>query len=154
MHKVECSWKKAIPDDDMGKSYWFECSRCGYRAKVAGRADDGLHLSVQTILCQDCKELYDAVTQIRLLDGSAPVLHGTLANWPLSGQVELKRAPSFQWAVNRLQYAGEKISDWLKFQLKCPVSSIHKIRAWNDPDKCPRCGGYLEKAALAYRIWD
>jgi len=138
----------------MGKSYWFECVRCGYRAKVAGRADEGLHLSVQTILCQDCKELYDSVTRLRILQGSQPALHGTLSNASNSSQRDPQKAPSSQWALNRLRYNGEKISDWLKFPLKCPVSNIHKVRVWNDPDKCPRCGVFLERAALAYRIWD
>src|SRR5437762_1553319 len=121
----------------MGKSYWFECSRCGYRAKVAGRADEGLHMSVQTILCEECKELYDAVTRLRLLDGSRPLMHGALSAEAIGGPADLKRAPSFQWALNRLRFTGEKISDWLKFPLKCPVSASHKIRVWNDPDKCP-----------------
>ena len=138
----------------MGKSYWFECGRCGYRAKVAGRADDGLHLSVQTILCQDCKELYDAVTRLRVLDGSQPVLHGALAPAPLGFKPTTQPPPSSQWALNRLRFAGEKVSDWLKFPLKCPVSIIHRVRVWNDPDKCPRCAGYLERAPLAYRVWD
>lgn len=142
----------------MGKSYWFECGRCGYRAKVAGRADEGLHLSVQTILCQDCKELYDAVTRIRILDGSQPALHGTLCVPAPGPTTELKsqsmKAPSFSWALNRLRYTGEKISDWLKFPLKCPVSALHRIRVWTDPDKCPRCGIYLERAPLAFRVWD
>ena len=138
----------------MGKSYWFECGRCGYRAKVAGRADEGLHVSIQTILCQDCRELYDAVTRLRILEGSQPALHGTMATAPASFLAEAKRPPGFQWALNRLRYTGEKISDWLKFPLKCPVSALHKVRVWNDPDKCPRCGVYLERAALAYRIWD
>ncbi len=138
----------------MGKSYWFECGRCGYRAKVAGRADEGLHLCVQTILCQDCKELYDAVTRVRLLDGSRPALHGTLATGSATGEMGNHTPPSFQWALNRLRYTGEKISDWLTFPLKCPVSNIHKVRTWNDPDMCPRCWVYLERAALAYRIWD
>jgi len=138
----------------MGKSYWFECGRCGYRAKVAGRADEGLHMSVQTILCEECKELYDAVTRLRLLDGCRPMMHGALSTEAIASPADLKQAPSFQWALNRLRYTGEKVSDWLKFPLKCPVSSFHKIRVWNDPDKCPRCGVYLERAALAYRIWD
>lgn len=136
----------------MGKSYWFECGRCGYRAKVAGRADEGLHLSVQTILCQDCREIYDAVTRLRVLDGSQPAAHDSLA--AVSLEKEVKRPPSFQWALNRLRYTGQKISEWLKFPLRCPVSPVHKVRVWNDPDKCPRCGVYLEKAALAYRLWD
>lgn len=142
----------------MGKSYWFECGRCGYRAKVAGRADEGLHLSIQTILCQDCKELYDAVTRIRILEGSQPALHGTL-RVPAPGlTTELKsesmKPPSFSWALNRLRYTGEKISDWLRFPLKCPVSNLHRVRVWTEPDKCPRCGIYLERAPLAYRVWD
>ena len=136
----------------MGKSFWFECGRCGYRAKVAGRADEGLHLAVQTILCEDCKELYDAVTRLRVMDGSRPEAHNSLD--PASLEPRAKRPPSFHWALNRLRYTSQKISDWLKFPLRCPVSHVHKVRVWNDPDKCPRCGVHLEKAALAYRIWD
>lgn len=151
---MEDSDLRTDQNEHMGKSYWFECGRCGYRAKVAGRADEGLHVSVQTILCQDCKELYDAVTRMRVLDCSSPAAHDSLATVSLSAQAEAKRPPGSQWAINRLRYAGEKISDWLKFPLKCPVSHIHKVRVWNDPDKCPHCGGYLEKAALAYRVWD
>src|SRR5579862_7962198 len=112
----------------MGKSYWFECARCGYRAKVAGRAEEGLHVSVQTIACQDCKELYDAVTRMRVLEGSRPASHDSLITVPLNIQTEAKRPPSSLWALNRLRYTGEKISDWLKFPLRCPVSHLHKVR--------------------------
>ena len=52
----------------MGRSYWFECPKCGYRAKVSGRADQGLTFFVQTILCCDCRELYDAVTRLKVPD--------------------------------------------------------------------------------------
>jgi ribosomal protein S27AE len=138
----------------MGKSYWFECGKCGYRAKVAGRADQGFHLAVQTILCQDCKELYDAVTQIRMLDGSSPALPARLTTAAGKLQTEAKPPPSFQWALNRLLYTGKKPSEWLKFPIQCPVSRIHKVRVWNDPDRCPRCGVLLERNALAYRLWD
>ncbi len=134
----------------MGKSYWFECGKCGYRAKVAGRAEEGLHLAVQTILCQDCKELYDAVTQLRLLDGSRPALHGRLES---TGALP-KQPPSFAWALNRLRYSTSKVSDWVKFPLQCPVGPNHRVRSWTDPDRCPRCGVHLEKAALAFRVWD
>ncbi len=138
----------------MGKSYWFECGRCGYRANVAGRADEGLHLAVQTIVCEDCKELYDAVTRIRILNGSCPALHGTLSSAPVDLQEKAKRPPGFQWAANRLRFMGEKVSEWVKFPLQCPISALHKVRVWNDPDKCPRCGVFIEKNVLAYRIWD
>ena len=52
----------------MGRSYWFECVKCGYRAKVSGRADRGLNFFVQTILCRDCRELYDAITRVKIPD--------------------------------------------------------------------------------------
>jgi hypothetical protein len=137
----------------MGKSYWFECGRCGYRAKVAGRADEGLHVSVQTILCQDCRELYDAVTRLRILNDSRPAAHDSMDQAELD-EKQSKRAPSFQWALNRLRYTGEKVSDWVNFPVRCPVSALHKVRPWKDPDKCPRCGVYLEKPAVAYRVWE
>ena len=135
----------------MGKSYWFECEKCGYRSKVAGRADEGLHLHVQTILCRDCKELYDAVTRIRILDGARLVLHGSMAAAPAE---QASRPPSFDWALNRLRYEGESVSEWLMFPLQCPVSPAHRVREWNNPDRCPRCGVYLERSALAFRIWE
>jgi len=136
----------------MGKSYWFECGKCGYRAKVAGRADQGLNVAVQTVLCQECKELYDAVTSIRILNGSRPTLQGMFSGAWIDAHA--KRAPSLHWALNRLQYPASKLSDWLKYPLQCPIAPIHRIRTWNDPDRCPRCGVYLEKSALAYKIWD
>src|SRR5881394_2379428 len=105
----------------MGKSYWFECEKCGYRAKVAVRADQGLHVAVQTILCQDCKELYDAVIQIRVLEGSNMAIQGMLASGTSTNKA--RRPPSFQWALNRLNYTGEKLSGWVKFPLQCPVAA-------------------------------
>ena len=49
----------------MGRTYSFECSRCGYRVRVAGGADEGEHFAVQTIACADCKELHDVVTRFK-----------------------------------------------------------------------------------------
>ena len=49
----------------MGRTYLFECFRCGYRARVSGGAGVGQHFAVQTIVCADCKELYDAVTEFK-----------------------------------------------------------------------------------------
>jgi hypothetical protein len=40
------------------------------------------------------------------------------------------------------------------FKLQCPVSAMQRVRGWDNPDKCPRCGVYLEKSALPYRFWD
>src|SRR5689334_16135413 len=137
----------------MGRGYHFECSKCGFRAIVSGRADRGLNLAVQTIVCRECRKLYDAVTAFKL-----PVESGLkLGNLGLR-QRGLPRGrgtpPSFEEAVNRLAYQGATRFRWLKFKPQCPVSRFHRVEAWNAPDKCPRCGVYLERNALPYRIWD
>jgi len=140
----------------MGRSYWFECSRCGYRAKVSGRADGGLSFCVQTILCCDCRELYDAVTRLRVPERlEAWGNFGGLrqSRW-LKARPRITAPPSFQAVLNRLPRTGGKRYKWIPFEIKCPVSASHRVRGWNDPDHCPKCGVYLEKSALPYRLWD
>jgi len=140
----------------MGRSYWFECAKCGYRTRVSGRADRGLYFFVQTILCRDCKELYDAVTRLSVPDrwnglGASGWLRRAR---PLDTSSGIGAPPSFQTVLNRLPPKGVKRFKWLSFKLQCPVSATHRVRSWNDPDQCPRCGVFLEKSALPYRLWD
>ena len=140
----------------MGRSYWFECPKCGYRANVSGRADRGLSFFIQTILCRDCRQLYDVVTRLRVPDELAG--RGSLAGWQRGGfqnpQRGLSTPPAFQAALNRLTTTGVKRFKWLPFKIQCPVSALHRVRSWNEPDRCPRCGVYLEKSALPFRLWD
>jgi hypothetical protein len=145
------------PANRMGRSYWFECAKCGYRATVSGRTDRGVHFFVQTILCRDCKALYDAVTKLKFPDeGRLGLLKPLGLRQPKKPNVSRPPStpPSFQAALNRLPYTGVKRFRWVHFQLQCPVSKIHRVQTWNEPDRCPRCGLYLEKNALPYRIWD
>jgi hypothetical protein len=140
----------------MGRSYWFECPRCGYRAKVSGRADRGLDFFIQTLDCQDCKALHDVVVRLKVPDdekvpGLPPVFR---RNKFFLFQRNMNVPPDFETVLNRLPYRGVKQFKWVSFKLQCPVSSIHRVRAWNDPDKCPRCGIYLERSALPFRTWD
>lgn len=124
---------------------------------VAGKADKGVSFAVQTIVCRECKELLDAVTRLRT---EAP----PLAAWPnvatpqraksLGHRWAPESAPSFQAALNRLPLQGAKRVRWVDFKLRCPVSSLHRIQVWNEPGKCPKCGTYLEKSVLPFRIWD
>src|SRR5215831_17445567 len=98
----------------MGRTYWFECSKCGYRAQVSGRSDRGLNFFVQTIVCTDCKALYDAVTRLRIADESK----GNQFSFGLNGQrfsLQQRNAvpPSFQSALNRLPYKGARYYKWL-----------------------------------------
>jgi hypothetical protein len=121
----------------MGRTYLFECSGCGYRARVSGGADRSERMAVQTILCADCRELYDAVVEFKVSRQKE--------NHP-------KTAPRFSVLLNRLPPRGAR--KWIKLKLACPVSPLHRVRMWNQPDKCPKCGVYLELDGKPFRIWD
>jgi len=122
----------------MGRTYLFECSKCGYHARVAGGADEGVHFAVQTIACSDCKALFDSVVKFK------PSLRQQI-NRPLN-------APKIATLLNRLPPRGMR--SWLKFKPACPVTPGHRVRPWKQPDKCPKCGTFLELAALPFRVWD
>lgn len=141
----------------MGRSYWFECSKCGYRVVVSGRADRGRDFCVQTIVCRDCKRLYDAVTRFRFPDEK--YLGGnSLATSAIQKRLAMTRGllepPTFQAALNRLPYTGVRRFRWVEFKPRCPVAAVHRVQLWQEPGKCPLCGVYLEKNALPFRVWD
>jgi hypothetical protein len=142
----------------MGRSYWFECAKCGYRARVSGRADRGLNFAVQTILCHDCKELFDAVTRMRVPNPPGFSNAFRLGAWRNLGGLFSSRSagrpPSFQAAVNRLPQPALNQFRWLHYRLQCPTSPSHRVQSWSEPGKCPRCGVFLERHALPYKIWD
>lgn len=141
----------------MGRSYWFECSKCGYRATVAGCADRGRDLFVQTVKCEDCKRLYDAVIRLRLPLEGKEATRGTPVSERLKAGPQMRRPvspPTFMAVLNRLPVATAKRFTWLRFALQCPASSVHRVRPWNEPGKCPKCSIYMERNALPYRIWD
>jgi hypothetical protein len=122
----------------MGRTYSFECPRCEYRVQVAGGTDEGAHFAVQTIACTDCRALYDVVTRFK-----AP---------PRLKENPPPTAPKFAAMMNRLPLRGPR--QWLKFKPACPISPRHHFRLWKQPDKCPKCGTFLEPGALPFRLWD
>ncbi|HET7625268.1 MAG TPA: hypothetical protein VFM25_08380 [Verrucomicrobiae bacterium] len=135
----------------MGRSYLFECPKCGYHATVSGGADHGNHLVVQTIACRDCRKLFDAVVKLKLPknhDRRAVPGFSKLAKRPLDV------APPFEKVVNRLPLAPEKYLKWTPVKLRCPISPYHRIQPWNNPGKCPRCGVFLDKAPTPFRMWE
>lgn len=140
----------------MGRSYWYECSKCGYRCQVSGGADRGLRFAVQTVLCRDCRALHDAVVRVRvpeesLLDGWRNVTKRAPRRYagPQSGP-----PPTFQEVLNQLPPKGVRRFRWVQYKPTCPVSRMHRVEPWNEPDVCPRCGVLLEKNALPFRLWD
>lgn len=136
----------------MGRTYLFECEKCGYRAKVAGGAADGLEFNVQTILCLDCRELHDAVTGLKAPVPPKVTAPGTGVK--LKAQPHTSKAPAFAAVINRLPLTGRGRTRWQNFSPACPVAALHRVLAWQSPDKCPRCGVFLERSALPFRHWD
>jgi hypothetical protein len=140
------------PNQVVGKTFLFECPRCAYRAYVSGRTDRGLGVCVETIVCRDCKRLYDVVVRMR-----PPKEQEMSVPSPPSSQLRPVRsadkAPPANQALNRLQM-GLSPTKWVEFKKRCPVSSLHRIQEWSDPEKCPQCGNYLERHGLPQRIWD
>ena len=45
----------------MGTKFEFVCQQCGHSAEVSGGRDVGMVAVVQTMVCQDCKELVDVL---------------------------------------------------------------------------------------------
>ena len=137
----------------MGRTYLFECEKCGYRVKVAGGAAEGLEFTVQTILCYQCRELLDVVTSLKV--PWPPAVGDTTAGAKLKVKPKAaKPAPSFANVVNRLPLTGRIRARWQHFKPACSVSGLHRVREWNQPDKCPRCGVFLERSAIPFRQWD
>ncbi len=137
----------------MGRTYLFECPKCGYRAKVAGGVERGVHFAVQTLLCHECKELHDAVTSMKNAMPGLAAMSGGPAKFKVSHK-PASTAPTFLAALNRLPPTGAKRLRWVHFKLACPVSARHRIREWRSPDQCPRCGCFLDRNAIPFRIWD
>jgi hypothetical protein len=137
----------------MGRTYLFECPKCGYRTKVAGGAERGIHFAVQTLLCYECKELYDAVTALKTVVTDFSEISAPQAQLKTVRRAR-SAAPTFLAALNRLPPKGTKRLKWVNFKPACPLSARHRVRKWQPPDKCPKCGCFLERNAIPFRIWD
>ena len=97
---------------------------------------------MQTVACGDCRELYDVFTKLRRraddLD-KQPKFPGFFR-------------PEIPPVILRDSKAGRLI--WQKFVPSCPVEAKHSVETWKDPGRCPRCGNFMEKSGIAFRLWD
>lgn len=130
----------------MGRSYLFECGKCGYRAAVTGGRAEGRALKVQSIRCRDCRAVYDCVLALR------STINKPLQN-PFTELPEELR-PTVMQAINRLPAPGPTSWEWTQFELSCPEDSTHQIEPWKRPWRCPRCGAYMDRSALPHRLWE
>ena len=131
----------------MGRSYLFECPKCSYKSTVSGGADAGLDCAVQTVVCRDCRKLLDAIVRLRVVqNGNLKAAQGN----PTSKSTF---PPPFEHVLRQLPLPTSQPFHWADFPLRCPVSATHTVERWNNPGKCPKCGAFLEKGGLPFRIW-
>lgn len=126
----------------MGRTYQFQCPQCQYSAKISGGADGGLHCEVQTVHCLDCRALIDVFTKLRCEE---------------NGPRPPKFPGFFRPEVPPVVLAddtGERRLIWKQFKPACPVEGKHQVELWREPGRCPRCGNFMEKDGLPYRVWD
>ena len=135
----------------MGRVYLFTCERCEYQARVSGGADDGYHCVTQTVACADCRALYDAAIKLRVAEKPSAPLRRAKKFLATDNKAPVL-APSDP--TNRLLFGEPPKTKWVSLKLSCPVSAQHRVERWNAPGKCPRCGNYLERGALPFRVWD
>jgi len=139
----------------MGRTYQFECTKCGYRTQVAGGSESGLHVAVQTIHCLDCRELYDAVTELKVpATPTARLSRWKLKPSPFDLGPSDEKPPTFAAALNRMVVGRGKSFRWEKYKLVCPASARHCVRAWKQPGKCPKCGVFLDGSGTPFEVWD
>lgn len=125
----------------MGRTYQFECPVCHYRAQVSGGADSGIHCEVQTVVCRDCRELFDVFTKLR---GCA----GTKEKIRFPGFFRAEIPPVI------LRDGTVGMSVWRELKPACPVRRKHFVEPWTDPGRCPRCGNFMEMHGFPIKIWD
>ena len=132
----------------MGKTYLFECPVCQYRAQISGGADSGLHCEIQTVICRDCRQLYDVfIRQRRWSDATDRVRFAGFYK-PEVPPVVLRRGWQSQTSIPPASLV------WRETPLTCPVEAGHFVEAWNDPGRCPRCGNFMERTGFPFRVWD
>ncbi len=133
----------------MGSTFHFHCSQCQYHADVSGGADSGLNCDVQTIICRDCRELFDVFTRVRRVAGqreSAPKFSSFM---PAEIPPLILRNSLFAQKL-----AEPRQFEWEKIKLACPVAAKHFVEPWKNPGRCPRCHAFMEQVGLPFRVWE
>jgi hypothetical protein len=138
----------------MGRTYLFECSHCGYQAKVSGGVDDGFRRITQTIECLDCKDLHDVPIRTRATEVNVCKSREKWGAKPFTTIAGGSDPSLFCKLTDRMLTTGLSETKWSMLKPACPHSSRHRVRPWNSPGRCPRCGTYLERTLMPYRIWD
>jgi len=132
----------------VGKTYHFECPQCQYRANLSGGADGGLHCEIQTIICRDCRQLYDVFTRQRRRTDAM-----NLIKFPGFHRADIPPVILGESSINPWPEPPAPLI-WRATKLACPVEPDHFVEPWNDPGRCPRCGNFMERSGFPFRAWD
>jgi hypothetical protein len=132
----------------VGKTYQFECPLCQYQAKISGGADGGVHCEIQTVICRDCRQLYDVYTKVQRRAGVAEKVKFPGFFRPEIPPVILRESTSRPGTSAPVKLV------WQKFAPTCPVEAKHRVEVWKDPGRCPRCGCFMDKGGFPFRNWD
>lgn len=138
----------------MGKTFHFDCPHCHYQTRVSGGADEGVSCRVQTVVCLDCRELFDVFTRVR--QRQHPVLtQRTLMNSEIIiPPALLVEQPVREFSVSPVPRSAPTPTFWAELKMVCPIVKTHRIEPWRDPGRCPRCGNFIEKNGFPWKIWD
>lgn len=142
----------------MGRTFHFECPHCLYRANVSGGADAGLHCSIQTIFCHDCRELFDVFIRLRRRENGDETSAANHRSHllPMRSSIPPAMLVENPWPEFPSSQPRKPVRKtfWETVKPACPVSKIHRVEFWHDPGRCPRCGNFLEKNGFPFRRWD
>jgi hypothetical protein len=132
----------------MGRSYIYECQKCGYRAIVSGRSERGVNFAVTTIQCFDCKELRDAVTAVRLSESEIQAKDNP--SRPIKGRMlrenwNLKVPPTADAVFNRLLVRGGGKYRWVRYDPRCSVPQSTASSHGQTLDFVPSAGSTWRK---------
>jgi hypothetical protein len=132
----------------VGKTYLFECPQCQYRARISGGVDGGLHCDTQTILCRECRQLYDVLTRERRRQGAVEP-----SKFPAFDRPDIPPVVLGQSSAHPAAQPPAPLV-WRDAKLACPVDADHSVEPWRDPGRCPRCGNFMERNGFPLRAWD
>ncbi len=143
--------------------FQYSCPHCEYQVRVVGGADNGVNCAVQTIVCLDCRKLFDVFTRLRLREGGEEASsqgNKTKSNRKLLPTgivippIHLMENSWNDYSPGRQISAPVQKKYWTDVKLACPIANYHRIEVWNWPGRCPRCGTHLESNGFPFRLWD
>ncbi len=111
----------------------FRCPNCDFRAEASGGEDRGLEIYIQTVVCNECKELLDVpMRRFELPKDKAQVFPDPqqkplLSAWVKFKAGEMSRASKPDSVAAQYPHLAHY---WKKVNLKCPNNPYHKVQAW------------------------